>query len=202
MLHLWVECRFDKKLLNPVIFILIFAYCTEGFGYVVQATYLPTIIGSIEGLESYAANSWTIVGIAGIPSAVIWMYLASKYGSVKMIIIAMCIQIIGILIPTLTVSPTLNLLSGFLYGFTFVPLVAMFMNLGGILAKENPVVLMGMLTSAYGIGQITAPLYAVYLTEFSGNYDYALYLTAFIVFCGVLSLLYLLKNYRYQLTDK
>jgi MFS family permease len=193
---------FNKNLFNPIIFILIFAYCTEGFGYVVQATYLPTIIGSINGLETYAANSWTIVGIAGIPSAIIWMNLASKYGSIKMIIIAMSIQIVGILIPTLTINPYLNMCSGLLYGFTFVPLVAMFMNLGGILAKENPVVLMGMLTSAYGIGQITAPLYVVYLTQINGNYNASLYITAFIVFCGIISLVYLLSKYGNSIQDK
>jgi hypothetical protein len=48
---------------------------------------------------------------------------------------------------------------------------------------------MGTLTTAYGIGQVSAPLYAVTLTEQSGNYNQALYVTAIIVFSGVLMLL-------------
>ena len=150
---------------------------------------LPTILKSIEGLESVAGLSWLLVGLAGIPSSIIWMRLAHKYGSVNIIIIAMSLQIIGILIPTLTTNMYLNLFCGILYGGTFVGLVALFMNLGGKLAGKNPVMLMGALTTAYGIGQVTAPLYAVSLTNLTGNYNYALYLTAIIVLFGVIILL-------------
>jgi len=180
---------FNKALFSPFVVILIAAYFTEGVGFVIQGTFLPTILKSLPGLESVAALSWLLVGIAGIPSSIIWMRLAHKHGSVNIIIIAMSLQIIGILIPTMTTNVYLNLFCGVLYGATFVGLVALFMNLGGKLAGKNPVMLMGALTTAYGIGQVTAPLYAVSLTEWTGNYDYALYVTASIVFFGVLMLL-------------
>ena len=63
------------------------------------------------------------------------------------------------------------------------------MHLGGKLAGKNPVMLMGALTTAYGIGQVGAPLYAVTLADQSGNYNQALYVTAIIVFSGVIMLL-------------
>ena len=62
------------------------------------------------------------------------------------------------------------------------------MNLGGKLAGNNPVMLMGALTTAYGIGQVTAPLYSVVLIEHFKTYEYALFLTAFIVFGGIVLL--------------
>lgn len=180
---------FNKALFSPFVVILIAAYFTEGVGFVIQGTFLPTILKSIPGLESVAGLSWLLVGLAGVPAAIIWMKLAHKYGSVNIIIIAMSIQIVGILIPTMTTNMYLNLFCGILYGGTFTGLVALFMNLGGKLAGKNPVMLMGALTTAYGIGQVTAPLYAVSLTEWTGNYDYALYVTASIVFIGVIMLL-------------
>ena len=180
---------FNKALFSPFVVVLIVAYFTEGVGFVIQGTFLPTILKSIEGLESVAGLSWLLVGLAGIPSSIIWMRLAHKYGSVNIIIIAMSLQIVGILIPTFSTNMYLNLFSGILYGATFVGLVALFMNLGGKLAASNPVMLMGALTTAYGIGQVTAPLYAVSLTQLTGNYNYALYLTAAIVLFGVLILL-------------
>ncbi|MGB5791940.1 YbfB/YjiJ family MFS transporter [Poseidonibacter sp.] len=180
---------FNKALFSPFVIILIAAYFTEGVGFVIQGTFLPTIIKSLEGLEQYAGLTWLLVGLAGIPAAIIWMKLAHKYGSINMIIIAMSIQIVGILIPTMTTNVYLNLFCGVLYGGTFTGLVALFMNLGGKLAGANPVMLMGALTTAYGIGQVTAPLYAVSLTQWTGNYNYALYVTATIVFLGVLMLL-------------
>jgi len=185
---------FDKKLFKGFVIILIIAYFTEGIGMVVQATFLPDIINSLEGLEGYGGYAWTLVGLAGIPSCIIWMRLAHKYGSVNIIMIVMLLQVLGILIPAFTNNMYLNLFSGLLYGGTFVALVALFMNLGGKLAGSNPVILMGAITTAYGIGQVAAPLYSVAIIDYFHSYDYALYLTALIVSLGVL-LLYASKKY-------
>ena len=188
-----VKHKFDTSVFSIFVILLIMAYFTEGVGFVVQGTFLPDIINNLPGLQGYGNITWTLVGLAGIPSCIIWMRLAFKYGSINIIIIALLIQMIGILIPTFTNNIYLNLLSGVFYGGTFIGLVALFMNLGGQLAKNNPVVLMGALTTSYGVGQVIAPLYSVYLIEKFGNYDYALYLTAFIVFGGVLLLFFAKK---------
>ncbi len=185
-----VKHKFDKSLFSFFVILIIMAYFTEGVGFVVQGTFLPDIINSLEGLEGYGNLTWTLVGLAGIPSCIIWMRLAHNYGSVNIIIIALLIQMVGILIPTITSNIYMNLFSGILFGGTFVGLVGMFMNLGGKLAGNNPVVLMGAVTTSYGIGQVIAPLYSVYFIEKFGNYDYALYLTALIVFGGILLLLF------------
>ncbi len=188
-----IKHGFDKSIFTLFVILLIMVYFTEGVGFVVQGTFLPDIINNLPGLEGYGNITWTLVGLAGIPSCIIWMRLAHKYGSVNIIIIALLIQTIGILIPTFSNSIYLNLLSGIFYGGTFVGLVALFMNLGGQLAKENPVVLMGALTTSYGIGQVIAPLYSVYLIDKFSNYDYALYLTAVIVLGGAVLLLFAKK---------
>ena len=185
-----IKHKFDKSLFSFFVILIIAAYFTEGVGFVVQATFLPDIVNSLEGLEVYGSLTWTFVGLAGIPSCIFWMTLAHKYGSVNIIIITLLVQMIGILIPTFTNNMYMNLLSGVLYGGTFVGLVGMFMNLGGKLASYNPVVLMGAVTTSYGIGQVIAPLYSVYFIEIYGNYDYALYLTAVIVLFGILLLLF------------
>ena len=180
-----VKHHIDKKLFSPFVIILIMAYFCEGVGMVVQGTFLPDIINSLKGLEGFGSFTWTLVGLAGIPSCIIWMMLAHKYGSVNIIILAMFLQVIGILISALTNNIYLNLFSGILYGGTFIGLVALFMNLGGKLAGNNPVMLMGALTTAYGIGQVVAPLYSVALIEHFKTYDYTLYVTAFIVSGGI-----------------
>ena len=122
------------------------------------------------------------------------MRLAHTYGSLNMIMIAMFLQILGLLIPTFTNNMYLNLMSAALYGSTFIGLVALFMNRAGQLSKNNPVVLMGSMTAAYGIGQVLAPLYSIVLIEHFGNYNSTLYLTAFIVFMGIVFLGYAKHN--------
>jgi hypothetical protein len=55
---------------------------------------------------------------------------------------------------------------------------------------------MGAITSAYGLGQIIAPLYCVALIEQFTTYNYALYLTAIIVAGGILLLTYAKLNFK------
>ncbi len=185
--------KLSKSMFTPYVILLIFAYFTAGVGFVVQATFFPDIINSLKGLDGFGNIGWLVVGLAGIPSAIIWMRLAQKYGSVNMIIIAFILQIVGILIPTMTNAMSLNILSGILYGSTFIGHVALFMHHGGKLAGKNPVIFMGAMTAAYGIGQVVAPLYSVALFEKYGNYDMTLYVTAFIVSFGIFFLLWAKK---------
>ena len=73
---------------------------------------------------------------------------------------------------------------------TFVGLTALFMNLSGKLSDKNPVVLMGIITNAYSLGMIIAPLYCVALYEKFNSYNYSLYITAIVVLIGALLLIY------------
>ena len=182
--------KVSKDMFTPYVILLIMAYFTAGVGFVVQATFLPDIVNSLEGLNGYGSLTWLMVGVAGIPSAIFWMRLAHRFGSVDIIIVTFILQIIGILIPAFSSNIYMNLLSGALYGSTFIAHVALFMHYGGKLAGKNPVIFMGSMTAAYGIGQVSAPLYSVALIEKYGSYDMSLYVTAFIVSFGIWFLLY------------
>lgn len=175
-----------ETIFTPFIVLLIIVYFTQGVGFVVLTTFFPMIIQTLDGLESIANLVWIIGGFAAIPSTIIWMRLASKYGSVNMIICASLIQLFGIIIPTITMNPLINILAAIFFGGTIPGIVALFLNLAGNLVKENAVLLISILTIAYGLGQIIAPIYTVALTSLSGNYDLALYLTAGIVLVGIL----------------
>ena len=180
--------RVEPSAFTPFVGILLFAYFTEGVGFVVQATFLPDIVDSIPGLEGRGAYTWTLVGIAGIPSCILLMRLAHRYGSLRVIVAAMLLQMAGILLPALTQNLWIVLLSGVIYGGTFVGLVALFLHLGGKIAGPNPVMLMAALTAVYGIGQVSAPLYSVALYRSFGSYDTALWVTAAIVTAGAVVL--------------
>jgi MFS family permease len=184
-----IKPKSGVSIFTPYVILLILAYFTEGVGFVVQGTFLPTIINSLSGLDGYGNLGWLIVGLAGIPSSILWMRLAHRFNSVDVIIFALTLQMIGILIPAFSTNIYLNLLSAALFGSTFIGLVALFMNLGGQISKNNPVILMGSMTAAYGIGQVGAPLYSVALIAYFGNFNTTLYLTAFIVFLGIIFLL-------------
>jgi predicted MFS family arabinose efflux permease len=190
------KISFDKSLFTGFVPVLIFAYFTEGLGMVVQGTFLPDIVNSLEGLEGFGGYTWTLVGVAGIPSCILWMRAAHKFGSINIIMVTMALQVIGLLIPVLTSNIYLNLFSGVLFGGTFIALVALFMTLGGRLAGNKPVILMGAITTAYGIGQVGGPLYSVALTETFGTYNAALLVTAAMVSVGA-GLMFVNRNYSF-----
>ncbi|MBU2865304.1 YbfB/YjiJ family MFS transporter [Reinekea forsetii] len=183
----------DMRMFTGFVLILIFAYFTEGLGMVVQGTFLPDIVNSLEGLQGFGGYAWTLVGVAGIPSCILWMRAAHKYGSINIIVVTMGLQVVGMLIPVFTNNIYLNLLAGILFGGTFIALVALFMTLGGKLAGDKPVVLMGAITTAYGIGQVAGPLYSVALTDYFGSYNAALLLTAAMVTLGAV-LMFMNRN--------
>jgi predicted MFS family arabinose efflux permease len=193
--------KVSRSMFTSYIILLILAYFTAGVSFVVQATFFPDIINSLEGLDGYGSLGWLIVGVAGIPSAIFWMRMAHRFNTVDVIIITFVLQIIGILIPTFTNNIYFNLLSGALYGSTFIAHVALFMSYGGKLAGKNPVIFMGAMTAAYGIGQVSAPLYSVYFYQKQGSYDTALYITAAIAFIGIVFLLFA-KSLKEKVTQK
>ncbi len=178
-----------KDLFSFFVIALLISYFCAGVGFVISGTFLPTIFNSIDQLKDYSSASWIIVGVTAIPSSILWARLAVKYGNVNAITLAFFLQAFGILIPTFSQNVILNLFGALLYGSTFIGHVTLFLALGGKLAGKNPVILMGALTAIYSLGQIFAPLYAVFLTNhYNGDFSISLYITAAIVLIGGLIL--------------
>lgn len=171
---------------TPFVFVLIVAYFCAGIGFVIDGTFLPTIIKQTQGLESYDALIWIIVGLSAIPSCILWGRIGQRYGSVNAIVYAFVIQGFGMLIPVFFQSALMYIIAAILYGGTFAGLVSLFLALGGKLGGKNPVVIMGALTTAYSVGQIIGPLYAVALAQWKGDFTLSLLVTAVIVFGGAL----------------
>lgn len=139
---------------------LIAAYGLEGLGYIITGTFLVDIIYNIEALRTLAGFSWVIVGLAGIPSAPIWMSLMTRFSPFKMMILAYSLQIIGISLPVFSQTAWSVLLSAFLFGATFVGLVTLSTSYGRQLYPKQSAKVVSLLTTAYAIGQIVGPLIA------------------------------------------
>lgn len=144
---------------------LIVAYGLEGMGYIITGTFLVDIIYNIEELRPVAGFSWVIVGLAGIPSAPIWMALMNRFTPFKMMVLAYSLQVIGISLPVVSQTAWSVLLSAFLYGATFVGLVTLTTGYGRQLYPKQSAQVVSILTTFYALGQIVGPLLANYLEE-------------------------------------
>jgi predicted MFS family arabinose efflux permease len=74
---------------------LIIAYGLEGLGYIVTGTFIVSIAEKTPSFHNDATLVWMMVGLAAIPSCLIWSILAKKWGFVKSLVLAMALQSLG-----------------------------------------------------------------------------------------------------------
>lgn len=167
------------------------AYFCAGYGYVISATFLVAIVER-EPLLAGAGNwAFALVGLAAAPTVMLWDLIARRIGYLGALIVAMLVQVVGIVLPA--VSPTLPgvLVSAVLYGGTFLGCVSLVLTMAGRLYPASPARLMGQMTLAYGAAQIVAPALTGMLAEASGHYYLGLWLAGGFVTTGALLLIWL-----------
>ena len=142
---------------------LVAAYGLEGLGYIVTGTFLVAWLQRSSELGQAGFLAWFLVGVAAIPSCILWMKAGLRLGLVPTLILAHLVQALGILLPLL--SPTLwGALGGAVFfGGTFLGIAALTLVLGRGLAPQNPSRVIAILTAAFGAGQMLGPVIAGYL---------------------------------------
>lgn len=167
------------------------AYFCAGYGYVISATFIVTIVER-EPLLAGAGN-WTfaLVGLAAAPAVMLWDLVARRIGYLGALIVAMGLQVIGIVLPAVTTSLAAVLFSAVLYGGTFLGCVSLVLTMAGRLYPASPARLMGKMTLAYGSAQIIAPALTGMLAEATGHYSVGLWLAGGFVALGALLLAWL-----------
>lgn len=150
------------------------AYLLEGAGYIVTGTFLVAIVESIPDLKEYAALSWMFVGMAAIPSCVLWSILGNKIGFIKAIYLAFILQIIGVILPVFSHNIISLIISSCLFGGTFLGLTTLFMSRGQLMSAVSGRNLVALLTFIYSLGQVVAPYFAGIIIGSSNNYNGAL----------------------------
>src|SRR3546814_7859743 len=66
---------------NPRLVALIVAYGLFGFGYVITATFISTLVRLTPALPWLEPYVWLTVGLAGIPSVAVWGWVARHHGN-------------------------------------------------------------------------------------------------------------------------
>ena len=177
----------SKKWMNT----LIAAYFCAGFGFVISATFIVTILEKLPILSGHGSWVWVIVGLAATPSTFLWDRIASQIGQIPALLWAYGLQVISIALPVMTDALSWNLLSAVLYGNTFVGIVSLTLSLIGAHFPNNPAKAMARLTLSYGVAQIIAPAMAGYIAQVTGSYHGALVITTIIMLLGMVLLVLL-----------
>lgn len=176
----------DTPPANRFIRLMLASYFCAGYGYVISATFIVTIVERMPGLSGSGNISFIILGLAATPAVMLWDLIARKTGYLKAIMLALLAQSVAILLPLWFSSLTLVLLTAALFGATFVGVVSLVLTMAGRLYPSKPAKLMGKMTLAYGSAQVIAPALTGYLAKLTGHYDIGLYLAAGFVSLGAI----------------
>lgn len=166
-----------------VVALLFAAYFLEGLGYIVTGTFLVAIVNRMPGLDGFGNAMWIVVGVAAIPSGVLWVLLGSRTGYARALALAYVAQACGILLPLLGGAGA-ALASAVIFGGTFLGITALTLALAGRLAPHRTARLIGMLTAIYGLGQVIGPVFAGFVAARSGGFGPALVAAAAIILLG------------------
>ncbi len=169
--------------------LLILAYFCAGFGYVISATFIVAILEKLPILSGHGGMVWVIVGLAAVPSSFLWDKIAGTTSKVTALLLAYALQTVSFILPVISDSVMVNILSAILYGGTFVGIVSLTLSLIGQYFPENPAKAMARLTLSYGVAQITAPVMAGYIAETTGSYHGALVAATIVTILGMVLLL-------------
>jgi len=167
------------------------AYFCAGYGYVISATFIVTIVEREPALAGMGQLVFLTVGLAAAPAVMVWDLIARHMGYLGALLLAYLVQVVGIIMPALSESLAVVLLSAVLYGGTFIGCVSLVLTMAGRLYPTRPAKLMGKMTLSYGAAQIMAPALTGMLAAQSGHYNTGLWLAGGIVTLGAALILML-----------
>jgi predicted MFS family arabinose efflux permease len=168
----------------PIAHVLLFvAYFLEGIGYIVTGTFLVAIVDNTPELRGIGADVWIVVGLAVIPSAVLWAALAGRAGAARALAGAYALQAIGIVLP-IAGGAWAAFASAVLFGGTFAGITAVTLTLAGQLAPSRSALLVGMLTAVFGLGQMIGPVLGGVIASRAQSFTPALAAAAALVLAG------------------
>ena len=158
--------------------LLAIGYFCEGLGYIVTATFLVAIIALTPGLEHFAPYSWVAVGLAAVPTTIIWPYLGRRFGNRKALLGAYALQAAGILVSIGAESIVAVLFAAVSFGGTFLGIVALTLTEGNLRMPGDGRRAAAVLTASFGVGQVLGPVFAGTLADLQQGFAVPLLLAA------------------------
>lgn len=149
--------------------VLTTAYGLAGFGYIVTATFLPLIARQALAGSLWLDLFWPLFGVGVGLGALLTLRIAPLWDRRVLLMGCYAMQAVGVMLclwwPTLMGFA----LSSFLIGLPFTAITMFALQEVRRLRPDNASAFIGLLTAAYGLGQIAGPLLVGLLLQRSGD---------------------------------
>jgi predicted MFS family arabinose efflux permease len=158
---------------------MIVAYGLFGFGYVITATFLVTIVRQSPGIRPLEPWIWLLFGLAAVPSVPLWQWLGQRTGLTRAFAAAAIVEAAGVAAASVDqVTAAGACAAAALLGGTFMGLTALGLMSGRVVAGGHPQRVISLMTISFGAGQIVGPFVAGILAEHTGSLRLASLLAA------------------------
>ena len=148
---------------------LVISYGLFGFGYVITATFVVSMVRDMEAVRTIEPVIWLVVGLAAIPSVWLWSRVARRTGIIPAYGWAFVVQAVGIAASVLWPTVPGLLLTAVLLGGTIMGITALGLMAAGDLSRRDPRRTMALMTASFGLGQIIGPLFAGVVADRTGS---------------------------------
>jgi predicted MFS family arabinose efflux permease len=160
-------CRRDT---NRRLRALIAAYGLFGFGYVITATFISTMVRTSFDLRPLESVVWLVVGLAAAPSVAMWAWIGRRLGNGRSFSIACIVEAVGVAMGALSTDAFAVVASAALLGGTFMGIAALGLALAGQLSWGDPRRGLALMTAAFGLGQMIGPTFAGFAYDLGNSF--------------------------------
>lgn len=137
--------------------LLTLAYGLAGFGYIVTATFLPVIARAALPGSGWVDLFWPLFGVAVAIGALLTRVISASVDRRTLLAICYVLQGLGVLSSLLVPTIAGFVAGSILLGLPFTAITLFGMQEVRRLRPAEPTAFMGLMTAAYGIGQIVGP---------------------------------------------
>lgn len=149
---------------------LVVAYGLFGFGYVITATFLVTIVRGSPDIRRLEPLVWVLVGLAAVPSVALWTWIGRRIGNERAFSLACVLEGVGVAASVLWPDTAGVLAAAALLGGTFMGLTALGLIQGRQRAPGDPRRMLALMTASFGLGQIVGPAFAGVVYDVTGSF--------------------------------
>lgn len=177
--------------LNRRLIVHMIAYGLFGFGYIITATFISTMVRASAELRHIEPIIWLVVGLGAIPSVSLWNWVSQRIGMYRSFSLACLVEAFGVAISVQTDNEITLILSAILLGGTFMGITALGLGIARQLSLGNPRQGIALVTASFGLGQMIGPTFAGYTYAFGNSFLIPSFSAAFalVIAAGLVSTL-------------
>ena len=148
----------------------ILAYGLFGFGYVVTATFLVTMVRLSAEMYVFESWIWLIFGLAAVPSVWLWSSLGARFGIAPAFAAACLAEALGVAVSVEWMTPIGLVLTAISLGGTFMGITALGLAGARQISGANLQRVIALMTASFGLGQMIGPAVAGALFDELGSW--------------------------------